>query len=390
MEETNIDDLLSILELSETILNYNSEIKNDIVSNGGSVIYSYNNIILATEISDELYAELKKSSYIDYIEEVPLKKYGDIEPDLIDQLDISKLTGVTSTDITTSSDVYGGVDEDIIKNIIDGEIVITQNGIPPTITNTDFTLSALTNDWFTFPISVNGTLQLEYDYTKPTNYIGELMIYHNSISGTTSESGIYNIDFKVSNDYGFDSKKLVLSIYEPVKITNTNLIVNNKFGSDFTYTIESIGSDITYNVHNIPSGIILTENTLSGIFITGGTYIMNINISGTTGYDSKLLTVNVGVPPIITSSGQISCQQYSGLTYNITPSVSDTVYTIIGLLPKGLQLTKSGDIYSITGSPTESGIFNVKIKAKNPNGETKKNLAIIISEINIGWIINKY
>ena len=117
---------------------------------------------------------------------------------------------------------------------------------------------------------------------------------------------------------------------------------------------------------------------------------MNINISGTTGYDSKLLTVNVGVPPIITSSGQISCQQYSGLTYNITPSVSDTVYTIIGILPKGLQLTKSGDIYSITGSPTESGIFNVKIKAKNPDGETKKNLAITISEINIGWIINKY
>jgi hypothetical protein len=67
MAETNIDDLLSILELSETILNYNSEIKSEINSNGGSIIYSYNNIILATEISDELYAELKKSSYIDYI-----------------------------------------------------------------------------------------------------------------------------------------------------------------------------------------------------------------------------------------------------------------------------------------------------------------------------------
>ena len=66
------------------------------------------------------------------------------------------------------------------------------------------------------------------------------------------------------------------------------------------------------------------------------------------------------------------------------------LFRSIGILPKGLQLTKSGDIYSITGSPTESGIFNVKIKAKNPNGETKKNLAITISEINIGWIINKY
>lgn len=390
MAETNIDDLLSILELSETILNYNSEIKNDIVLNGGNVIYSYNNIILATEISDELYTELKKSSYIDYIEEIPLKKYGDIEPDLIDQLDISKLTGVTSTDTTTSGDVYGNVDDELIKSVIDGEVLITSSGISPTITNIDFTLSALTNEWFVFPINVNGSLQLKYDYTKPTNYIGDLMINHNSISGITTEMGIYSIEFNVSNDYGLDSKKLVLTIYEPVKITNTNLIVNNKIGSNFTYTIESSGDNITYDVYNIPSGITLNGNILSGIFITGGTYNININISGTTGYDSKQLTVNVGVPPIITSSGQINCQQYSGLTYNITPSVSDTVYTIIGILPKGLQLTKSGVIYSITGSPTEFGIFNVKIKAKNLNGETKKDLTIIISEINIGWIINKY
>lgn len=389
MEETNIDDLLSMLELSETILNYNSEIKSEIVSNGGSVIYSYNNIILATEITEELYTELKKSSYIQYIEDVPLKRYGDIDPDLIDQLDISKLTGVTSTDTTTSGDVYGNVDDELIKSVIDGEVLITSSGISPTITNIDFTLSALTNEWFIFPISANGTLQLQYDYTKPTNYSGDLMISNNSLSGKTSEFGIYNIDLKVSNDYGFDSKKLILTIYEPVKITNQNLVVNNKFGSYFTYTIESTGSNIIYSVNDIP-GITLTENILSGTFITSGTCSMNINISGSTGYDSKQLTVNVGVPPIITSSGQINGEQYSNLTYDITPSVSDTTYSIIGVLPNGLQLTKSGIIYSITGTPIEFGIFNVDIKAKNLNGETKKNLTIIISEINIGWIINKY
>lgn len=390
MEETNIDDLLSMLELSETILNYNSEIKSEIVSNGGSVIYSYNNIILATEITEELYTELKKSSYIQYIEDVPLKRYGDIDPDLIDQLDISNLTGVTSTNITTNGNIYGDVIDDIIKTVVDGDVDITSYGIPPTITNLDFSLSALTNEWFIFPISANGTLQLQYDYTKPTNYSGDLMISNNSLSGKTSEFGIYNIDLKVSNDYGFDSKKLTLTIYEPVKITNQNLVVNNKIGSYFTYTIESTGSNIIYSVNNIPSGITLTENILSGTFITSGTCSMNINISGSTGYDSKQLTVNVGIPPIITSSGQINCEQYSGITYYITPSVSDTTYSIIGVLPNGLQLTKSGIIYSITGTPIEFGIFNVDIKAKNLNGETKKNLTIIISEINIGWIINKY
>lgn len=382
---TNIDEILSLLEMSENILNYNSEVKNVISNNGGNIIYTFNNIIIATEISEELLFELKKNSNINYIEEMPLKKYGEVNVDLIDQIDISILSG--STSFVNNS--YSNGSDDIIRSLIDGEIVISKTGIPPTIINNEYSLNVFTNDWFSYPISSNGTLQLKINYNKPDNYNGTLLLKNNTLSGLCSESGIYTIDFNVSNNYGNDSKKLILNVSDRVKITNTNLIVNNKLDKPFTYTINATGEDIVYNITNI-SGITLNDNIISGTFISGGTYNIDINISGKTGSDSKTLTINVGLNPIITSSGQIVCEQYSDINYIITPEIDDTIYSIIGVLPSGLQLIKNNYTYYISGKPSEFGLFNVKIKAKNSIGESTKDLTILISEINIGWIINKY
>lgn len=91
---TNINELIDLLNISDTILRYNSSIEYDINKNGGTVIYSYNNIIIASEISEELYNELQKNPYIDYIESLPLKKYGEVDISLIDQFDTSKITTI--------------------------------------------------------------------------------------------------------------------------------------------------------------------------------------------------------------------------------------------------------------------------------------------------------
>jgi len=87
----NLDDLIKLLNASDTILRYNSSIEDSINKNGGTVIYSYNNVIIASEISEPLYITLKNNPYIEYIESLPLKKYGDVDTGLIDQLDISKV-----------------------------------------------------------------------------------------------------------------------------------------------------------------------------------------------------------------------------------------------------------------------------------------------------------
>jgi hypothetical protein len=55
---------------------FNPEISNLVTNEGGTVIYSSGNIIIASEVSEELYRELLKSPYIDSLEVLPLKRYN--------------------------------------------------------------------------------------------------------------------------------------------------------------------------------------------------------------------------------------------------------------------------------------------------------------------------
>ena len=55
---------------------FNPEISNLINNEGGTVIYSSGNILIASEISEELYRELLKSPYIITLEVLPLKRYS--------------------------------------------------------------------------------------------------------------------------------------------------------------------------------------------------------------------------------------------------------------------------------------------------------------------------
>jgi hypothetical protein len=88
---SEIDKMLELLNISEDLLRFNSEVESEIVNNGGTVIYSYNNIIIASEISEEYYIELQKNIYVDYIQPLPLKKYGEVSDNLINQINISNL-----------------------------------------------------------------------------------------------------------------------------------------------------------------------------------------------------------------------------------------------------------------------------------------------------------
>jgi hypothetical protein len=89
--ELNIEKILETINISSDILSYNASIIDSIQQNSGIVIYSYNNIIIASNISDELLNELQKNPNIEYIQNLPLQKYGSVDYSLINQLDIQNL-----------------------------------------------------------------------------------------------------------------------------------------------------------------------------------------------------------------------------------------------------------------------------------------------------------
>ena len=399
-------DLLNALNISSgETLSYNSVIENIINTQGGTILYSYDNMIIASEITDTLYNSLVKNPNIEYIDSLPLKKYGDINYNLIDQVITNtgntaslSLTSITNTG-NTSSFIPGinvtGFTNDIMNSInilntltttlqdgISGKTTLSNNGnIQPIITNDVFALSAETNSIFNYLIEATGTVPIKYEIVTPNNYIGAVGINLNNISGITSKTGVYNFTYSAINYYGSASKNLVLTVMEYVKITNTNFIINSSFGTNITYQILSDGNPISYDANSLPSGLSINNYTgvISGSGTTTGSTNVNISASGLTGVDYKVLTINIGNPPIINSSGIVSGKTYSVFNYIITSNDSGATYKIIGNLPSGLNLNKN----IISGLPTTPGIVNVLLNANNYFGNSNKNLVITIYSNNI-------
>ena len=57
-------------------LTYNDYIKDQIVTSGGTIVFMKDNIIVASEVSEAQYRELLNSPYIDKLDILPLKRYG--------------------------------------------------------------------------------------------------------------------------------------------------------------------------------------------------------------------------------------------------------------------------------------------------------------------------
>jgi hypothetical protein len=55
---------------------YVDDIKDLIVSSGGTIIFIKDNIIVASELSEAQYRELLDNPYIDKLDVLPLKRYG--------------------------------------------------------------------------------------------------------------------------------------------------------------------------------------------------------------------------------------------------------------------------------------------------------------------------
>lgn len=57
-------------------LSYTDTIKDQIVKSGGTVVFTKDNILVASEVSEAQYRELLQSQYIDKIDILPLKRYA--------------------------------------------------------------------------------------------------------------------------------------------------------------------------------------------------------------------------------------------------------------------------------------------------------------------------
>ena len=69
---------MAISQQLNQAITYNDPIKQIIVSSGGTIIFTKDNMIIASDLSESQYRELLRSEYVEKIDVLPLKSYGNV------------------------------------------------------------------------------------------------------------------------------------------------------------------------------------------------------------------------------------------------------------------------------------------------------------------------
>jgi subtilisin-like proprotein convertase family protein len=150
--------------------------------------------------------------------------------------------------------------------------------------------------------------------------------------------------------------------------TNNQTICSNNAIANITYAIAGGGTGAS--VTGLPTGI--TGNYAAGIFtISGtptagaGTYNYTVTTSGTCTQTAATGTITLQSQSMTLSSGsttQTICNNtaIADIKYTIGGTATDVIISA-GALPAGVTGKLTGKIYTISGTPTQAGVFNYTI-----------------------------
>lgn len=165
------------------------------------------------------------------------------------------------------------------------------------------------------------------------------------------------------------------------KITSA-LAASGGTGTNFNYVITATNSPFLFGATPMPPGLTLNVNTISGQLPAPGNYPITLTATNWfgSGPGSILnLTVTGSVAPAapvinsgLTAAGVVGTQ----FSYTILATNNPTSFAAASL-PGGLSLNSSTGV--ISGIPTGSGTFSIRITASNAAGQDTKTLVLTVS-----------
>ncbi len=211
-----------------------------------------------------------------------------------------EITGTPTTagvyNIALSASNYAGTDN---------KTLVLTVGAPPDI-NSPLTATGTTGQQFTpYTITASGTSTITYNADNlPSGLIYDPVTH--TINGTPTQAGTTNVTLTANNDFGNDTKILVITILtapQPPVITSS-LFAEGTKGITFSYQITADGDEpITFSATNLPDGLVFSGNTISGIPTTVGSFFVTLTATNNVGTDSKVLNINIVAPSVVDSDG---------------------------------------------------------------------------------------
>jgi len=200
-----------------------------------------------------------------------------------------------------------------------------------------------------------------------------------AIAGTPSEPGIYtfriqaqaNDNGTISNDY---TDTLSITIGSAVSggegLESKTLWLGNS-SSDRAFFAGYPAPTIVKASGELPPGMSLYGNgTVSGTPTTPGSYTFSLRAYNfVNSVTTSSYTYTVEGSPVFTDDANYTTTTFFGAQVNLSPTVqgSSLTYAVAsGDLPGGLSL--NAETGTVSGRPTESGVFTYRIRATNQSG----------------------
>ena len=205
------------------------------------------------------------------------------------------------------------------------------------------------------------------------------------ISGSTSTLGSFSFGILATNKLGsVDAGNFTVVIADAPKLSAVSLPAVLKLGEALSQSIEFEGYPMpvaSIKTGSLPTGLKLSSlGVLSGTATATGDFSFTIAISNRLGVvtSSHKMTISKSPSLVIPNPGALVVGTAFELAMEATgfpaPTVSPT-----GNLPPGLSFNASS--LTISGAPTQAGVFEVTFTAKNSLGETsKQNLKFDVKE----------
>ena len=279
--------------------------------------------------------------------------------------DTYTITGTPATEGTYTVTTIGGCSDETIQ----GAISFTSN---PTLT-----LSSAEGTDAQSVCSGTEITSISYDITDATGasvsgITGLSGVYSDgtyTITGTPATEGTYTVttiggcsDETIQGTISFTSTPTLTLI--SAEGTDAQSICINTLLDDITYSIGATATD--GDVLGLPAGVIGDYNggviTISGTPTVTGTFSYTVRAMGSCGTETMGGTITVSPNSEISLSSDNNATQEVCLTASIT----DITYSVEGSattasvegLPAGLGGNYDAGVFTISGTPSESGVFN--------------------------------
>ena len=200
-----------------------------------------------------------------------------------------------------------------------------------------------------------------------------------AITGTPTASGSFSV--KVTDSNGASATGCAITINSSLSVTCAS-VTTGEVGVAFNsgpMTVTGGTAPYTYSVvGTLPAGLTLNTSTgaITGTPTASGSFSVKVTDADGATSTGCAITINssLSVTCASVTTGEVGVAFNSG-PMAVTGGTAPYTYSVVGTLPAGLSLNSSTG--AVTGTPTASGSFTVKVT--DANGSTSTGCAITIN-----------